>query len=104
MNTDLSEKTKEELVVIAFSCNANLSKVSKLYLKMKAEYGYLQRRNKILEDRMDYLKGMWEKKVSCKLTFKKIDSIIRKEHKIKHREVIKFEDKNGNAKDERLQS
>ena len=91
---DLINLTKQELIVLASNLSATLSKVSKLYIKSKAEIKYLLRRNNILDKRLNYMQKTMEKRNGCHITFERIDAIIKREHK-----EIK---KNGNAKVERL--
>ena len=109
-----TDKSKEELIVLASNSYASLQSVSKLYMDMKTEYNYLSRRNNILEKRIKHLKDIWEKKNGCRITFDRIDAIIKREEKLKGRPKIKFEEKgvgrngrngrNNNAKIEGIQS
>ena len=83
----------------------------KLYHKIKVERNYLTRRNDILEKRTKHLKDIIEKKYSCKITFDRIDAIIKREDKLKKRMEIEFEEKgvdgngrNSNAETQGIQS
>jgi len=103
MKKELNKLAKEELITLVWNHRANIKRISKLYLKAKTELDYLQRRNKIVENRLRHLKEMWEMKNGCKLKFERIDAHIRKEKKTEKKIKIEFEDnKNGNAKDERV--
>ena len=89
MEQDLNNKTKEELVVLMSSYYASMQSLSKLYLKSKTENNYLKRKTKIAEDRVSYMKDIWEKRNRCLLTFEKIDADIRRKKYSKN--IIKFE-------------
>lgn len=91
MRKNINNLSKQDLIVLANNMNANLQKLSQLYIKSKTENEYLKRKNKIVEDRLNHLKALWEKRIGCKLKFTKIDSIIRKENRLKKRIKVEFE-------------
>ena len=97
MTQNLHNKDKQALIILVSNRNATIIRISKLYLKLKTEHAYLKRRYKIVEDRLNYVKKKWEKKIGCNITFDGIDDAIKRENTIKKRKR-----KNDNTKNERL--
>lgn len=100
MKRDITELSKDDLIILAKNYSATMSRVSKLYNKSKADYNYLKRRNEIVEDRLKYLKDIWEKKMGCNTNFVGADRNIRKGKKRENKKnsYISYSENNGGNK------